>query len=696
MTTNLNKLISELPEIYQTIFGHPQWNNDASRDCNERLGLIAEQYDNLSRELGRPLRVLDLGCAQGFFSLNLASKGASVVGIDFLPQNISVCRALAEENPQFDVKFQVGRIEEVIAALVEDQFDLAIGLSVFHHLVHQHGIDEVKRLLDRLANHTQAMILELAVQEEPLYWGPSLPADPRALIEQCAFYRQIGQFETHLSHISRPMYLISNRRVMLGDFNQPFLNWQDRPYAGAGVAHKQSRRYYFGEDFVCKFFFFSVPGCELDAGQRQRNKDELSNEAALLAAPPQGMTVPQLIVYGENEQANWLVMEKLPGRLLSDMLAAGEEVDRENILRILLAELTALEEQGLWHDDIRTWNIMVDSEQRPYLIDYGSVVKVRRDCNWPFNLFQAFFIFVNELFGENKSWNGVWRSAPVHPFNLPQPWSDWLYAFWQAPVESWSFALLKDLFDKKTTLPAAGQSVTAIEQWIVAQEAVLLEAQTHMRAADARNEAVDARFAALEQQLARLHEKSAEQKWLAEHVQQLEALLHRAPLHADNTAAGAVEIPADIAELQQQLAAAQREIHHLNNENQQLRHEIEKIHRSRSWRMTKWYRYAGLQIYLLRQYGFVQRCKHLVKRVLRVAFSFVRKHPKVKQGAVSALHKLGLYQPAYRLYRRMNPLPHSQYQAESQILSQTEMQVMHPELLPPAVHDIYLKLTKNK
>ncbi|MDP1491552.1 kinase, partial [Klebsiella pneumoniae] len=80
MTTNTHKLVSELPEIYQTIFGHPEWDGDAARDCNERLALISEQYDSLSRELGRPLRVLDLGCAQGFFSLSLASKGASVLG----------------------------------------------------------------------------------------------------------------------------------------------------------------------------------------------------------------------------------------------------------------------------------------------------------------------------------------------------------------------------------------------------------------------------------------------------------------------------------------------------------------------------------------------------------------------------------------------------------------------------------------
>lgn len=78
MTTHLAKLVSELPEIYQTIFGHPEWDGEAARDCNERLGLITQQYGYLSRELGRPLRVLDLGCAQGFFSFSLAARGQAL------------------------------------------------------------------------------------------------------------------------------------------------------------------------------------------------------------------------------------------------------------------------------------------------------------------------------------------------------------------------------------------------------------------------------------------------------------------------------------------------------------------------------------------------------------------------------------------------------------------------------------------
>ena len=136
--------------------------------------------------------------ARRAFSLSLASKGATIVGIDFQQENINVCRALAEENPDFAAEFRVGRIEEVIAALEEGEFDLAIGLSVFHHIVHLHGIDEVKRLLSR-PPMSPGGDPELAVKEEPLYWGVSQPDDPRELIEQCAFYRLIGEFDTHLS-----------------------------------------------------------------------------------------------------------------------------------------------------------------------------------------------------------------------------------------------------------------------------------------------------------------------------------------------------------------------------------------------------------------------------------------------------------------------------------------------------------------
>ena len=77
------------------------------------------------------------------------------------------------------------------------------------------------------------MILELAVKEEPLYWG-NLSLKIRVNLLTNVFYRLIGRFDTHLSNISRPMYIISNHRVILPEFNQPFTSWRDSPYTGAG------------------------------------------------------------------------------------------------------------------------------------------------------------------------------------------------------------------------------------------------------------------------------------------------------------------------------------------------------------------------------------------------------------------------------------------------------------------------------
>lgn len=78
MSENINLIaaVETLPEFYQPIYGHiEQWKNKPLRNCEDRLPDIERVYDALSLELKRPLRVLDLGCAQGFFSFNIAHKG---------------------------------------------------------------------------------------------------------------------------------------------------------------------------------------------------------------------------------------------------------------------------------------------------------------------------------------------------------------------------------------------------------------------------------------------------------------------------------------------------------------------------------------------------------------------------------------------------------------------------------------------
>ncbi|MCX9384687.1 methyltransferase domain-containing protein, partial [Escherichia coli] len=471
MNANLESLISDLPEIYQTIFGHEKWNDASSRDCSIRLAIITEQYQKLEKSLQRPLRVLDLGCAQGFFSLSLAKLGATVRGIDFLPANILVCQALADENPDLDVTFEVGRIEEVIKSLTDNDYDMVIGLSVFHHIVHEHGLAQVKQWIKRLADCTVILIMELALREEPLYWGASLPENPAELIDLCAFYRQIGEFETHLSHINRPMYLISNKIVILDSFISAFDSWRNTPHSATdGHPHEGTRRYYFGESFVCKFFTFQQIGNK-DTYQSQRNREELTREVQFLNDPPEGFNVPTLIESKTSKYDSWLVMERIHGELVSSLLDKKQAINIDNLLTDLLSQLVVLEKAGLYHDDIRLWNIIYDQDNKCFsLIDYGSISSLKQDCGWPFNIFLSFFVFVNELLSKVSDKKVIWRKGYINPFLLPEPYNHWLSALWQESADNWSFSLIKQLFEEKNNLPANYTKFSGMENWIVAQE----------------------------------------------------------------------------------------------------------------------------------------------------------------------------------------------------------------------------------
>lgn len=207
----LSVLVHALPEIYQSIYGHPEFAVAAARGCEDRLSHFVTVHDHLRDALGRPLRVLDLGCAQGYFSLALAARGASVIGVDFAVENVNLCRALASEHRALNATFLHATVEEVIGSLQPGAIDLVLGLSVFHHLVHAHGIDAVRTILAHLAERVSVGIFEMALREEPLYWGPSQPVDPRELLTGWSEMYSTTHFTTHLSKIARPMILARGR-----------------------------------------------------------------------------------------------------------------------------------------------------------------------------------------------------------------------------------------------------------------------------------------------------------------------------------------------------------------------------------------------------------------------------------------------------------------------------------------------------
>ena len=76
---------------------------------------------------GEKLKILDVGCGAGFFSILLAKYGHEVTGIDLTPDMIRHAQELAEEE-KVDCTFRVMDVEN--PEFADDTFDLVISRNL--------------------------------------------------------------------------------------------------------------------------------------------------------------------------------------------------------------------------------------------------------------------------------------------------------------------------------------------------------------------------------------------------------------------------------------------------------------------------------------------------------------------------------------------------------------------------------------
>lgn len=463
---SLDRLVAALPEIYQPIFGHRELSSKASRGCEDRFAFIVQIYQALENQLKRPLRVLDLGCAQGFFSLGLAGRGAEVAGIDFNEANIAVCNALAAEHPGFKTRFQTGFIEDAAMRLKQDEYDLVLGLSVFHHSVHGMGKDAVRKMLYLFAANIAAGIFEMALPSEPAAWAQAQPQNPRQLMEGYAFVHEFARVPTHLSSVARPFYFASNRYWFLNNHMEAFEASAAESHIFADNVSQGTRRYFFGKGLIAKLFYLDPGDC------RAANLEEHKNEVALLQKPPAGLRLPRLVLEGKHGNEAWLVREYVPGELLIDRLRAGHTCNAPAIIKDILEQLTKLEAAGLYHNDVRIWNILMGADGRAALIDYGAVSKDKKDCAWPGNLFLAFSIFMHELISGQVMKTDLLRVPAFNPDTMPEPYRTVLWQLLELPPEDWSFAFLHERLSSaasgkalpKAARPGVAAAIQSLEE----------------------------------------------------------------------------------------------------------------------------------------------------------------------------------------------------------------------------------------
>jgi tRNA (mo5U34)-methyltransferase len=80
-------------------------------------------------------RALDIGCNAGFYSFQLAGRGASVVGLDLDEHYLRQARWAARQlDPEGRVEFRQGSVYDL--ADMDETFDLVLFLGVLYHLRH--------------------------------------------------------------------------------------------------------------------------------------------------------------------------------------------------------------------------------------------------------------------------------------------------------------------------------------------------------------------------------------------------------------------------------------------------------------------------------------------------------------------------------------------------------------------------------
>jgi SAM-dependent methyltransferase len=103
------------------------------RPAERRVMRIVKAVADVSARPPSELRVLDLGCYEGGFSIEFALQGATVTGIDAREEHIVKARFAADALDLDNATFQVGDVRELDHSAV-GPFDVVLCLGLLYHL----------------------------------------------------------------------------------------------------------------------------------------------------------------------------------------------------------------------------------------------------------------------------------------------------------------------------------------------------------------------------------------------------------------------------------------------------------------------------------------------------------------------------------------------------------------------------------
>ena len=341
------------------------------RDSSEaRLRMLLRAIDY------RDARVLDLGCANGFFLFRLLQIPDGIrggLGIDHFEDNVRLAQELARIHGLGDrLEFRrlpIARatVEELLAA---GPWHVCHLLSVHHHLARQLPREELFALLRRLYEACGTLVLEQGSLDQEEYEAWTGRREP---FDTGAFSRLISMLESAgiPAGTCRPVGFGKYRSGVREDAggSRRAIVACSRREVGCGVADIRRKRHRNGV-----FMELLRVGASDGDGVLWKNvvcgPGLAQRESVALGRLEGEPGFPRLVEPDRAEEEARDGLLRLASLDLRQVGSGDLDRDGENLRRQLIERLTSLADHGLIHGEIVAEHLPIDDRGRLLLIDF--------------------------------------------------------------------------------------------------------------------------------------------------------------------------------------------------------------------------------------------------------------------------------------------------------------------------------------
>jgi SAM-dependent methyltransferase len=196
--------------IYDIPLSEGVWTRESEQPLpHTRMRRIVQTIADLVVKPLSECRILDLGCLEGLFTLELARQGANVVGVDARRGHIDKAEFAKAQMGLDRATFQVDDVRNV-SAQTYGQFDAIVCSGLLYHLPAQDGAELLRTLHEMARLLVIDTHISLAPQESftflgDTYHGESYREHAKGDVDEVMEHRPLASYGNEFSYLfSRP------------------------------------------------------------------------------------------------------------------------------------------------------------------------------------------------------------------------------------------------------------------------------------------------------------------------------------------------------------------------------------------------------------------------------------------------------------------------------------------------------------